>query len=92
MCVGKIVNNGNVTKAGRRNCYKLVWVTMPLGPGAFSWLPWRRTALLGLESRSCCMSFGRTLNAALRSPFNFWHAAIESALALPEFCRMEDNE
>jgi len=33
------------------------------------------------------MSFGRTLNAAWRSTFNFWHAPIESALPFPGFWR-----
>lgn len=42
-------------------------------------LPWMREALLGLKSKSCCMSLGSTLNTACRSPFSFWHAAEESA-------------
>ena len=71
----------------------LIWLSEITGcPGSFVdcsprlILAWIREALLGLKSKSCCMSFGSPLKAACRSPFSFWHAAVESACPPPECC------
>nr|GMC78249.1 hypothetical protein Iba_scaffold830823CG0010 [Ipomoea batatas]GME14106.1 hypothetical protein Iba_scaffold14936CG0150 [Ipomoea batatas] len=51
-----------------------------------SLLSFRRAALSGFISISCCMSFVRTLNTAWRSPFSLLQVAPESVSLLPECC------
>lgn len=57
-------------------------------PGSFvnSGLPWRRDALWGFESITCCMSFESTLKTAWRSPLSFWQVAMESTPPIPDCC------
>lgn len=62
-------------------------------PGCFlsSGLLWKRDARLGFTSNSCCVSLGRTLKTAWRSPFSFWQALAESTPPFPDWCNYSKN-